>query len=328
MTSSTASRSALLLLIGALAVLVPTAGCEPEPDVAPERHPWDDYALDAAVVDAGHVDDCVLPTATDLAEQLRDVAAEAEADVLVSASEPVVLSNDKLRWAVTMHFTGLWTLNLDGLGSTSLMRGMPPVVPVTTDDYREVWKDLRAAGVCGVSLIDWEFPAAKVQTVAWIIDATTFHESVTDSTIVFDKESLSGRRTDGRCGSARWGGSSLGTDLELGAPAAFLVQFGLCGDYIQPDQEEVLEGQDEVQPWDLVCGDAAPTIEGDVPFGRFTCGDVEVLNHPRCCGARVTCSLVIGLGGFEYSVSRTPTALACPERPWDEPTTDDCETEW
>mgnify|MGYP007046914830 CR=1 FL=1 len=321
----TPSRPFSPCLIGAVALLVPLLGCEPEPVPEVVTHPWDGYELDGAVVASVSVEGCSLPTAASLTRQLEAVAIPAETDVVVSAGEPMVLGDDKLGWAITQHFNGLWTLNLDGNGSTSLVRGMPPAVPTVTEDFKAVWADLREAKVCGFSLVSWQFPAATVQTVAWLIDATTFHESVTDSTIL-QPQSGFGDRTDGRCGSARWIGGSLGADLAVGSPMGFKMQVGICGDYVEPDAPT--EGQDDVQPWDLVCGEALPMIESNVPFGHFECGDVEYLSHPRCCAARLTCTLALGLGGYEYSISRTPTAMACPARPWEVPQEDDCETEW
>ncbi len=291
-----------------------------------EPHPWDGFELNAEVIDNSSLQGCELPTAASLADQLSAVASEAEDEVAVSVTEPVLLTNDKLRWAVSTHFAGLWSLNLDGDAQASLLLGMPPTVPETTDDYREVWKDLHQAGVCGVSVVSWQFPAAKVETVAWIIDGTTFHESITDSTIVSDPNLLGTRRTDRRCGSARWTGGSLGEGLDVGVATSFRVQFGLCGDYIEPDWGD--EEPDPTKAWELSCTEANPTIESTVPFGRFECGDVEYMEHTWCCGARIECELIIGLGGFEYSLSKKPTTVTCPERPWDAPLTDDCETEW
>jgi hypothetical protein len=326
MTSTTRSRPLSPWLNGALALLTLLAGCEAAPEVV-ETHAWDGFELNAAVIDIRSVEGCELPTAASLADQLSAVASEAEDEVMVSVSEPVLLTNEKLRWAVSTHFAGLWTLNLDGDAKASLLLGMPPAVPETTDDYREVWKDLHQAGVCGVSVASWQFPAAKVQTVAWIIDSTTFHESITDTTIVSEAPCLGNRRTDRRCGSARWTGESLGAGLEVGVATSFLVQFGLCGDYIEPDWGD--EEPDPTKAWELSCTEANPTIESTVPFGRFECGEAEYMANPRCCGARVECELVIGLGGFEYSISRTPMAVTCPEKPWDAPPEDDgCEAEW
>lgn len=324
MTDKYLDRTLSRRLLSAVVFLLVLPGCEPEP--VAETFAWEGFEIGGQVIAPATTADCRLPTLANLEEQLGRVASQADQGVVVNVSEPLVLTDETLGWAVALHLEGLWTMNLDPSGSTSLARGMPPARPESLEDYEGIWKDLREAGVCGFAVVDWEFPTARVETVAWLIDYTTFHESITDSTIVVEPAPISGLRTDGRCASARWIGGSLGTDLEVGSSMSFLVRFGLCGDYLDPKSPAGAE--DEVLRWPLVCDEALPTIESYVPLGRFECGEVETLVHPQCCGARLTCTLTIGVGGFEYSVTQTPTAIACPPRPFDAPLQDDCETEW
>jgi len=85
-------------------------------------------------------------------------------------------------------------------------------------------------------VVTWEFPSTRLRTVAWISGFTTVHESITDSTILVEPDSISSVRTDGRCASARWIGTSIGADLEVGTTTHLLVPFGLCGEYLEPDR--------------------------------------------------------------------------------------------
>ena len=285
-----------------------------EPEVA-ETFAWDQRSTGGAVIGAGATEDCRLAPTALLEADLGAVATALGEGVTVSAIEPVRLTDDNLATAVDLYLQNLWTAKIDETGSLALSRGMPGALPSAHGDYVSIWRQLDEAKICGATVITWGFPSGSFTTLAWIINYTTFHESLTDNSLLDGPPSIDGARSDRHCGSASWVAMSLGDALEVSSGVEVTVRYGICGDVTELPEE------------DLICTEPAPTVETSVPLGRFECEEMQTLTHRDCCGARMACSLSIGFEGFEYTVTKTPVALTCPHREGELPPPEEC-TEW
>lgn len=309
-------------LVTSLALLVLLAACATEPEEGvPVSHEvvegfaWDQHAMDGPVIGGGATDNCRLSPTALLDADLGAVAAALGENITVSAGEPVRLSDENLATAVDLYLHNLWTVRIDETGSLALSQGMPSALPELNADYVGIWKELRDAGICGASVVTWSFPSGPITTLAWIINYTTFHEPLTDNSLLPEPPSLNGARSDRPCGSASWVAMSLGDALDVSAGVEVTLRYGICAD-LTPVPEE-----------DLICTDPTPTVEASVPLGRFDCGELETLVHRDCCGARMACTLTVGFEGFSHSITKTPVAITCPHREGELPPPEEC-TEW
>ena len=307
-------RPALLLFLFSLLV-VATPGCEPEE--APSDR-WQTLETPVPILDPGATDTCKLPDQATLEDHFADVAGVAIAGIAVSGSEPVRLTNENLATAVHIYLSNLYTLSLDAGGSVALSRGIPSAKPTTTEDYAEVWGQLRKARICGAATITYEFSAGPIETLAWIVDETTFFESVADYSIFPEIPSLEDRRTDQDCSIGGWSGSSYSRALGSADGTYFDAQFGICGEYVDEERTE------------LECGEPSPRVESNILLGGFDCEEPVSEEMDACCATSLTCSFTMGFAGFGCSHTHTPVALACPGNgSEDESPPQECdESEW
>ncbi len=289
-----------LALVGCCSVVLAAAGCDPTTDAQPTGFSWTARSVAGPVVAETATAYCRLPERSDLEAHFQALADGLFGGAVISALDPVRLSDANLATAVDVYLSNLHHLRFDDAGAPTLARGIPRALPSGLDDYRSTWEQLYQAQICGASVVTWDLPMGQVSTLAWIIDSATFHESISDHSVLVEAASLAGRRTDGDCGSAHWIGSSVGRESGLGVGTHFSARFGLCGVWL--DEERT----------DLGCTEPSPTVDGFHVLGGFSCEQPVPQRLDDCCAAAMSCSLTMGFEGFGAAWTTTAVAMACP----------------